>query len=164
MRGLFADYDQLRRFFYLFFLKTPRAEEVLAADGMAFLDRLWADWCPGYDATEDLANVKRSLRDPRNLSAAIGYYRAEEPDLGKGAGPYAAETEALLRTPPQPTLYVHGELDGCIGAAMVLDSERHLAPGSQLAILPGCGHFPQVEQPRPVNELVLSWLGAGSTA
>ncbi len=45
--------------FYLFFLKTPFAESVLAAEDIAFLDRLWQDWCPGYDASEDLRNVKQ---------------------------------------------------------------------------------------------------------
>ena len=64
---IFADYDQLKRFFYLFFLKTPFAESVLAADDMAFLDRLWQDWCPGYDASEDLSNVKECLRAEGNL-------------------------------------------------------------------------------------------------
>jgi hypothetical protein len=34
---IFADYDQLKRFFYLFFLKTPFAESVLAAEDMAGL-------------------------------------------------------------------------------------------------------------------------------
>jgi pimeloyl-ACP methyl ester carboxylesterase len=32
-----------------------RAAELVAADGMAFLDRLWRDWSPGYDVAEDLA-------------------------------------------------------------------------------------------------------------
>src|SRR6478672_5917184 len=51
---LFSDLDQLKRFWYLFFFKTPRAVTVVAADDLAFLDRLWADWSPGYDASEDL--------------------------------------------------------------------------------------------------------------
>ena len=76
---MFADYDQLKRFFYLFFLKTPFAESVVASADMAFFDRLWQDWSPGYDAREDLDNVKRCLRDEGNLAAAIGYYRTEEP-------------------------------------------------------------------------------------
>ena len=44
--------------------------------GCAFIDQLWRDWSPGYDATGHLAEVKDCLRDPANLSAAIGYYRA----------------------------------------------------------------------------------------
>ncbi len=70
---IFSDYHQLRRFFYVFFMKTARAEAVIAAGDMAFLDRLWEDWSPGYDATEDLRNAKRCVRAAGHLSAAIGY-------------------------------------------------------------------------------------------
>src|SRR6266568_8541588 len=63
---LFSDYDQLRRFFYLFMFHDPAgfAEAVVAADEMAFLDRLWADWSPGYHPGEHLALVKEFLRRP----------------------------------------------------------------------------------------------------
>jgi hypothetical protein len=61
---LFGDYQQLKRFFYLFLFRDSLAwaVEMVAADGMAFLDRLWQDWSPGYDAAEDLARAKESLR------------------------------------------------------------------------------------------------------
>jgi pimeloyl-ACP methyl ester carboxylesterase len=146
---IFGDYQQLKRSFYLFFMKTPRAESVIAADDMAFLDRLWQDWSPGYDAAEDLHRAKRCLREPDNLSAAIGYHRAEEPglyDLGP-ADTHAAEHAALLRTAPQPTLYLHGGRDGCVDVALVADAERHLAPGSRMDIIQGAGHFPHLERP-----------------
>src|SRR5215469_5925422 len=75
---LFSDYEQLKQFFYLFVFRDPAgfADALVASDGMSFLDRLWHDWSPGYDAGEDLARVKESLREPANLAAAIGYYRA----------------------------------------------------------------------------------------
>src|SRR5215470_14380256 len=75
---LFGDYDQLRRFFYLFLFRDPLgfADALVASDGMAFLGRLWREWSPGYPAGEDLALVRESLRESANLAAAIGYYRA----------------------------------------------------------------------------------------
>ena len=107
---IFGDYQQLKRFFYLFLMKAPRAESVIAADDMAFLDRLWQDWSPGYDAAEDLLNAKQCLRDPSNLAAAIAYYRAEEPGLHavEATDPYAAEHAALLRCPPADPLSPRG--------------------------------------------------------
>jgi pimeloyl-ACP methyl ester carboxylesterase len=140
---LFADPDQVRRFAYLERLKEPGAERVVAADDMAYLDRLWAEWSPGYDAGEDLGHTKECLRDPANLDAAIAYYRAEEPD------PIAAG--------PQPTLYLHGNRDGCIDAGLVGDAADHLASGSRLEIVPNAGHFLQVERSREVNELIVGW-------
>ena len=157
---IFSDYEQIRRSFYLFFMKTPRAEAVIAADEMGFLDRLWGDWSPGHDAGEDLARVKACLREPENLAAAVAYYRSDEPGLYGGGreSPYRAEEEALLSVAPQPTLYLHGERDGCIGVELVRDAEGHLARGSRMEVIAGSGHFPQVERPAAVNELILDWI------
>jgi pimeloyl-ACP methyl ester carboxylesterase len=159
---LFADYDQLKRFFYLFFLKTPFAESVVAAADMAFFDRLWQDWSPGYDAREDLDNVKRCLRGEGNLAAAIGYYLTEEPGLRPSVadGAYAAEESALASAPPQPTLYLHGDRDGCIDLALIRDAERHLAPASRMEVIADAGHFPHVEKPAAVNDRILAWVTA----
>ncbi len=159
---IFADYDQLKRFFYLFFLKTPFAESVVAADDMAFLGRLWQDWSPGYDAREDLRNVKECLRDEGNLKAAIGYYRGEEPGLHhfSADGAYAAEEAALASAGPQPTLYLHGNRDGCIDLALVQDAGSHLATGSRMEVIEGAGHFLHVEKPTAVNARILAWVSA----
>src|SRR5215468_4731968 len=131
---LFSDYEQLKRFFYVFLFRDPLgfADALVASDGMSFLDRLWQDWSPGYDAGDDLARVKESLRDPANLAAAIGYYRAVG---AANAGRYAAEEQAAGRQAPQPTLYLHGAADGCISAQLARDAERHLAPSSRMVVI-----------------------------
>jgi pimeloyl-ACP methyl ester carboxylesterase len=159
---IFADYDQLKRFFYLFLLKSPVAESVLAAENMGFLDRLWQDWSPAYDARDDLRNVKQCLGSEANRAAAIGYYRTEEPGLNhfRTDGMYAAEEAALANAPPQPTLYLHGDRDGCIDLALVADAERHLAPGSRMEVIASAGHFPHLEQPAAVNDQILAWISA----
>ena len=92
---LFSDYEQLKRFFYIFlFRDTPGlAEKIVAADGMAFIRRLWQDWSPGFDAADCIEHLRESLADPASLSAAISYYRAPQ---------------ATARRAPQPTLYLHG--------------------------------------------------------
>jgi pimeloyl-ACP methyl ester carboxylesterase len=157
---LYGDYQQLKRFFYLFWFRDSLAQaaEVVAADGMTFLDRLWQDWSPGYDAAGDLARVKESLRQPENLQAAISYYRDPVLDATPGAVvPYAAEEEAASRQAQQPTLYLHGSADGCIGVELVRGAERHLAPGSRMIVVEGAGHFPHLEQPEEVNEHILAW-------
>jgi len=157
---LFADYDQLKRFFYVFFLSSRLAESVVADNDMAFLDRLWRDWSPGYDASESLRHVKSCLRERDNLSAALGYYRSDESELSSvsATAPYAAEQAALTAVGPQPTLYLHGEVDGCIDLALVSDVHHHLAPGSKMKVVKGAGHFLHVENPIEVNRHILSWV------
>jgi pimeloyl-ACP methyl ester carboxylesterase len=144
----FTDYEQLKRFFYLFMFRDPAgyAETVVARDDLAFLDKLWRDWSPGFQPGEHLARVKACLRQPANLAAVLGYYRA------------AADQEAVGRQAPQPTLYLHGARDGCIGVDLVRGAERLLAPSSRMIVIDDAGHFLHLEEPGQVNDHILSWV------
>jgi pimeloyl-ACP methyl ester carboxylesterase len=157
MSSAFLDYAQLKRSFYMFLFQTPLAEMAVTAGDLAFLDGLWADWSPGYDATADLEHVKACLRDPANLTAALDYYRAMF-DSSRHVDAYAAEQESARRTGERPILYLHGGADGCLDVGRVDDVERHLPPGSRAEIVPATGHFLHLEQPATVNGLVLDWL------
>jgi pimeloyl-ACP methyl ester carboxylesterase len=149
---LLSDYEQLKRFFYVFLLQDGSGlpEAVAARDDMAFLDQLWHDWSPGYDHSGHLATVKQCLRNPENLAAAIGYYRATRVGDPAGADPGQA---------PQPTLYLHGSRDGCISAGLARGAERYLAPGSRMMMVEDAGHFLHLDQPGKVNEHILGWVG-----
>ncbi|HEX6416965.1 MAG TPA: alpha/beta hydrolase [Acidimicrobiales bacterium] len=157
----FLSYDQLRRSWYMFFFQHPLAEMAVAADDLAFVDRLWADWSPGYDAAEDLPHAKDALRDPANLAAALGYYRATLGGVGLDT---RAEVEYLQAAsngpPPLPTLYLHGRTDGCMGAELVEGAAAALAHGgSRVELVDDAGHFLHLERPDAVNRLVLDFLG-----
>ncbi|MDZ7732109.1 MAG: alpha/beta fold hydrolase [Acidimicrobiia bacterium] len=77
MADAYFTYDQVKRSFYIFFFQTPFADVAVPLNDLEFVARLWADWSPGYDATEDLAHVRAAIGDPENLTAAIGYYRRD---------------------------------------------------------------------------------------
>ena len=94
-----------------------------------------------------------------NPTAAISYYRDPAIDaVSGGAAAYAAEEQAAWQQAQQPTLYLHGSADGCIGVELVRDAERHLAPGSRMTVVEGAGHFLHLERPEEVNEHVLAWV------
>jgi len=155
--GSFFTYDQLRRSWYTFFFQSPLAEVALPMDGYAFIDRLWADWSPGYDAAWDVARVKEAIGTPERMLAAISYYR----DLYDGARHdpgLAAEQAAAMDPTPKPTLYLHGVDDGCFAIDAIGDPLRFLAEGSEAAHVGGAGHFLHVEQPDEVNALILHFI------
>jgi pimeloyl-ACP methyl ester carboxylesterase len=158
MGAAMATYGQLRRSWYMFFFQVAGfSDAVVAMDDLAFIGELWADWSPGYDATEDLGHIRASLGDPANLAAALGYYRATW-----GTGPVdpalQAEQDATGSPPPQPTLYLHGRRDGCIGAELAEGAGAVLSPGSEAVVLEDCGHFLQLERPDEFNRRVLDFL------
>ncbi|HLX89759.1 MAG TPA: alpha/beta hydrolase [Acidimicrobiales bacterium] len=158
MTEAFFSYDQLRRSFYVFLFQLPLAEMALALDGLSFIDRLWGDWSPGYEAASDIAGVKEALAAPENIEAALGYYRAMF-DPARHVPQYADARAAAGSTAPQPTLYLHGDYDGCLSHDTMGDVLAHLATGSQRATVKGAGHFLHLEQPDTVGELVLDFLG-----
>src|SRR5215472_7374678 len=146
--ALFGDFEQLKRFWYIFMFRDPDdfAAEIVARDDLAFVDKLWRGWSPGFDAGDHLAVVKESLRAPANLTAALRYYR----DAGTAA------TSATVA--PQPTLYLHGAADGCIGAEFAERSAEFLTSGSRVVIVEGAGHFLQLERPTEVNNHIVAWI------
>ncbi|WP_218129879.1 alpha/beta fold hydrolase [Pseudonocardia oroxyli] len=155
--SLLGGYDQMKRSWYMSVCASPQGEAVVAADDFAFLERLWRDWSPGYDPTPDMQDVRASLGKAEALTAALGYYRALFAPPADDT--YAAAAAGAGGLAPQPTLYLHGAQDGCMGSELAEAAEPFLtSPGSRTVIVPDAGHFLQVEQPDTVNGLIIDHL------
>ena len=149
--------QQIKRSWYMFFFQHPLSDMVVGANDLAYIDMLWADWSPGYDATEDLALLKPSLRDPANLQAALGYYRAtigagfNDPTIqdvqDKGGG-----------IPTQPLLYLHGRSDGCMGIEVAEFAASQFPPTARAEFVDGAGHFLHLERIQHVNSLIMTFV------
>jgi pimeloyl-ACP methyl ester carboxylesterase len=156
----FLQYAQLRRSWYMFFFQSPMADLVVPMNDLEFIDHLWEDWSPGHDASADLLRVKACLGDPANLSAALGYYRAT---LGEGfKDPELDDLQNAGSAPTvQPTLYLHGRNDGCVGAELAESAGAFLShEASRVEVLDGVGHFLHLEDPDRVNGLIIDFLDA----
>jgi pimeloyl-ACP methyl ester carboxylesterase len=150
-------YAQLQRSWYMFFFLSPLAEIALPLDDYAFIDGLWADWSPGYEASFDVARVKESIGDPEHIAAAIGYYRAVY-DSASADPELADEQNAALAPTPKQTLYLHGRNDGCMLLSSVGNPLDFMAEGSQMVVVEDAGHFMHVEQPDVVNRHIVEFL------
>jgi pimeloyl-ACP methyl ester carboxylesterase len=148
---------QIKRSWYMFFFQHPFADFVVGANDLAYIDMLWADWSPGFDATEELELLKPSLRDPANLQAALGFYRAT---LGAGYNDPALQSAQDMSStiPPQPLLYIHGRTDGCMGSEVAEFAAAELTPNARARFIDGAGHFMHLEKPAEVNDIILSFL------
>ena len=153
--------DQLKRSWYIWFFQMAGLPEMIVpGDDFAFIAKLWREWSPGYDATDDVAGVADALRNPDNLAAALGYYRAMfNPVLHLAA--YADAQTATQAPTPQPTLYLHGADDGCLGVDLAAGAAAALpAAGSRAEVVDGTGHFLHLERPDVVNGLIIDFLRA----
>jgi pimeloyl-ACP methyl ester carboxylesterase len=159
LMALMNDYDQQRRSWYMFFFQQPFAEAAVAADDFRFLERLWADWSPGWQwEREEMEALKRTFAQPGVLEATLGYYRcALNPALQT---PELSDLQQRLATAAidVPALALHGADDGCIGANLVAGMEAFFARGVRVEVIPGAGHFLHQERPQVVNRALLEFL------
>ena len=150
--------EQIKKSWYMFFFQHGLADLVVGANNHAFIEMLWRYWSPGYDASFDLESIRKSLADPKNLQAALGYYRAT---LGDGyRDPQLSELQNQMASgvPTQPLLYLHGANDCCIGVDVV-ESAKKIAPANvKFEVVAAAGHFLQLEQPKVVNKLICDFL------
>jgi pimeloyl-ACP methyl ester carboxylesterase len=155
------DYDNLKqRFWYQFFFCNPMSDIAVPMNDLAFIDRLWADWSPGFDAADHVELVKQSLRDQANISAALLYYRHtlggidQDPDL-------ADLQAATFQVPPVPALYLHGTEDGCMPCPeTTLLQSAFQVEGSRVELVEHAGHFLQYERPDVFNRAVVDFLAS----
>ena len=138
--------------------RPRRLGAAVSANEFAFLDHLWRDWSPGWDYPDEvMRSVKATMGTPGVLKAALSYYRSlfDSSDFHPGL---AGIQSTLFTTPiTVPTLYFHGQHDGCIGVELVDDMDPYFAGGLEKVILP-VGHFVQQEAPDEVNRHLLRVL------
>jgi pimeloyl-ACP methyl ester carboxylesterase len=146
---------QLRNSWYIMFNRLPVLPE---RTYQRLVRKLWRDWSPGYDASEDLPHVLAAMADPAHRRTVIGYYRALVSPFGPPAA-YRRWKGAELELPQTPLLYLHGADDGCMDPRLAALAEPNLPAGSTFAMVPGAGHFLQLEQPEAVNRLIREHLG-----
>lgn len=119
--------------------------------------RLWRQWSPGYDATADLAHLADALPTLERRRAVVGYYRA-------GVRPWQVPRRyrhlgaAAVGLPRVPLLYLQGADDGCLDPRWAALVNQKLPRGGRSAVIPGAGHFLQLERPDVVNARILEFL------
>lgn len=120
--------------------------------------KLWRDWSPGYAASEDLELLLRSVPDVERARAVVSYYRAVVRP-GKAARAYSQWADTWTARPIVPTLFLQGDQDGCLDRRFVELAMGALTGDSLAVVVPGTGHFLQVEDPAVVNRLIADFIG-----
>lgn len=155
--AMLSDPAQQQRLFYMWLFQLPDIAEAVLETDRRLVDYLWSTWSPGLDPGEHRERVHAVYGDPRLLRNALRIYRGNfdralhDPELG----PLAARSEVPADI---PLLVLAGEDDGCIPPEYFADAEAGLAPGSSVRIIPGAGHFMQLDQPAEVARIVLDWI------
>lgn len=159
VRALISNPRQQRRSWYVFFFQSPLADIAVPLGNFAFIEALWRDWSPKAELDMDeLRTVQSTLSEPGVLGAALAYYRVamnpalRDPALDKTENRIGVDAISV------PTLYLHGEDDGCIGVEVSEGMEPLFSGKFRRVVLEGAGHFVHWEKPAAFNRAVLEFL------
>jgi len=153
-----SDAEQQRKSWYMFFFQLEIAEAAVSFNNFNFIDRLWSDWSPNWPEYKEYAKTTiDALSKDSVLSKALAYYRCTfQPGLQNERINELANN-LLTEKISMPSLYLHGENDGCIGHYLSEGMENFFED-LEVKILPNCGHFLHLEKKDLVNNLVLDFI------
>jgi pimeloyl-ACP methyl ester carboxylesterase len=133
------------------------AEYFIGRNDFRFIDMLYRTWCPPWKDYDDrVTSVKKTLAEPGALRGALGYYRNSIFGLNAESFKFRSMFRSDIEV---PTLALRGEYDQCIpDIAWEQISVRRFRDGLSLQMVENTSHFPQLENPDRVNQLLVSWL------
>lgn len=151
---------QFHRSWYVNFFQIPGiAEHFVQRNDWALIRKLWRDWSPEYDMSdEDWADLRATLAVPGVKRAALGYYRQNASPLVL-LGLKKAEA-GRLTTVPVRTLAITGAQDGYVDTRLYDHTfyDKDFPDGFRVERIDGVGHFAHLEAPEVVNPLLLEWF------
>ena len=161
INAILSDGDQQRKSWYMFFFQLEIADLSVPLNNFEFIDRLWREWSPDWPAYKDFAqNTIDALAKSGVLNNALGYYRSTFQNTLEGT---KLNKEQLVKRDSKilcPSLYLHGENDGCIESNLTEGMENNFKD-LEIDILENCGHFLHLEKPEIVNKKILKFLSRG---
>tara|TARA_B100001250_G_scaffold400569_1_gene411271 strand:+ start:7122 stop:7973 length:852 start_codon:yes stop_codon:yes gene_type:complete len=153
-----SDAEQQRKSWYMFFFQLEIAEAAVSFNNLSFIDRLWSDWSPNWPEYKEYAkNTIDVLSKESVLSKALAYYRCTFQSGLQSERINELGNNLLTKKISVPSMYLHGENDGCIGHYLSEDMENFFED-LEVKILPDCGHFLHLEKKDLVNNLVLDFI------
>ena len=134
----------------------PLSDAMVRARDFAFVRALWRRWSPFFEPEEayweDLFSCLRASHP-----APLDWYRRRG-TLGLAFGEGRRRARQLENEITLPTLYLHGARDGCVGQEITRGQARYYRGPFEEEVLPGCGHFLQIERPDAVAERVVDFF------
>lgn len=130
-------------------LSSARSQRAAAAvsRGLSFL---------GLRLGTDLGEAWRGISALADPDARVAFLRTARATM-ELRGQMISAGDRLYLASALPTLIIWGEQDRIIPVAHARDAHRQIA-GSRLAVFPGAGHFPHIDEPAGVSRVLSDFL------
>lgn len=143
-----ATFRQGLRSWYIYFFQLPKFPELaLRISNFRAIEKMFYQQAHDLKLLthNDIEVYKEALSDPRSLSAAINYYRANAPDWAKLPG----------KKIEVPALIIWGEEDIALEKGLTVGMEEFFPKGLTKRFYPHTSHWVHLEHPRGVQNEIL---------
>lgn len=152
-RAIDEEFSVLRDAPHFLYYQSPFAERLIWSYDFQHLRDIYALWSPRYAVPEPvMQDVIASFKSPGTIEAALGYYHALVRN-GEANRELGADGEITV-----PALVIAGDSDGAIKTELFARAASAFKGGYRFEVLQGVGHFPQLEAPDRMSDLVLDFL------
>jgi len=153
-------FHQAQRYWYHWFMATPRGEEAVRGDRHGFAHIHWQNWAPeGWFDEGTFRRVARSFDNPDWVDVTLHSYRSRWDNAAPDSRSEWLETRIKAATTLSlPTLFIKGDVDGVTTQDSFDKVPAKFDGPFEMVGLPGVGHFPQREASDEVTRLLAAFL------
>ncbi|WOF72625.1 alpha/beta hydrolase [Parvibaculaceae bacterium PLY_AMNH_Bact1] len=139
---------------HFLYYQLPFIREWVAMNDFSHIDGIYQSWAPSFDVpAAELADIKATMGEPDAIDGVLGYYWSLfDAELNEGRAS-SAETEITV-----PALVIAGDADGAVSIDRYALAEPAFTGGYRFEALNDIGHFPQLEAPEKVADLIIDFL------
>lgn len=163
-RALASDPQQQAASAYMVFLRTAKAERVMAKNNYERLLKMFSHTLGGHCALseEEIVLYREAWAQPRALDCALNLYRATPlyPPTADDPGAAALKLDPAMLKVHVPTLVIWGEADTALGTVL-LDGLEDLVPDLRVKRIPEGSHWVVHEHPQQVSAAIREFLAEG---
>lgn len=140
---------------HFLYYQSPFAERLIWSNNFAHIRKIYDIWSPGFAVPEaEIEEIISTFKHPGAIKNALGYYRAL---IANGDENSQISADSTINT---PTLILAGSEDGAAPVELFTAAGPAFTGDYALEVIPGIGHFPQLEAPDHVVDAIVSFLDA----
>ena len=130
---------------HFIYYQFPTAERLVWSYDFTHIEKIYESWSPTFrPPQEEIDDIKATFRVPGAIKGALGYY------WSFFGSPQSDPTTKIT----VPSLVIAGEADGAADIGRYAKAKAGFASEYRLETLEGVGHFPQIEAPDEVAEMI----------
>ena len=146
----------LKSWYIAFFQLRGISDRIIEMTDLAFLEKLWRDWSPGWNIPgKEIQRMKSAFQAPLVLSSALAYYRGL---FAVFTSEWQITRELAFQELNKPILAMTGQNDGCMDYRFFENFKGRYPGGIKCVTIRNAGHFLHLENDPVVNEQLSIFL------